>query len=33
MRPGLSRFLWFIALWVLGVGTLAVVAAIIKLFL
>ncbi len=33
MRPGLRRILWFIALWALGVGALAAVAALIKLFL
>ncbi|PIV76585.1 MAG: DUF2474 domain-containing protein [Rhodobacteraceae bacterium CG17_big_fil_post_rev_8_21_14_2_50_65_11] len=33
MRPGLRRFLWFVALWALGVGALAAVAALIKLFL
>jgi hypothetical protein len=33
MRPGLRRSLWFIALWALGVGALAAVAALIKLFL
>lgn len=33
MLPGLRRVLWFIALWVLGVGALAAVAAIIRLFL
>jgi hypothetical protein len=33
MRPALRRLLWFIALWLLGVGTLAAVAMAIRLFL
>lgn len=33
MCPGLRRVLWFIALWALGVGALAAVAALIRLFL
>lgn len=33
MRPALRRVLWFIALWLLGVGILAAVAAFIKLFI
>ena len=33
MRPGLRHILWFIALWALGVGALAAVAALIRLFL
>ena len=33
MRPGLRRALWFIALWALGVGTLAAVAGLIRLAL
>ena len=33
MRPALRRMLWFVALWALGVGTLAAVAMVIRLFL
>jgi hypothetical protein len=33
MRPAVRRLLWFIALWLLGVGTLAAVAIAIRLFL
>lgn len=33
MRPAFRRLLWFIALWALGVGTLAVIAMAIRLFL
>ena len=33
MRPGVQRLLWFVALWALGVGTLALVAMVIRLFL
>ncbi len=33
MRPGLRRIGWFIALWLLGVGALAAIAALIRLFL
>jgi hypothetical protein len=33
MRPALRRLIWFIALWLLGVGTLAAVAMVIRLFL
>ncbi|MBC7164930.1 MAG: DUF2474 family protein [Roseovarius sp.] len=33
MRPALRRIVWFIALWALGVGALAAVAALIRLFL
>jgi hypothetical protein len=33
MRPALRRSLWFIALWALGVGALAAIASLIKLFL
>jgi hypothetical protein len=33
MRPAVRRLLWFIALWLLGVGTLAAVAMAIRLFL
>ena len=33
MRPAVRRVLWFITLWVLGVGTLAAVAMVIRLFL
>ncbi len=33
MRPSLRRLLWFIGLWLLGVGTLAAVAMAIRLFL
>ncbi len=30
MRPALSRALWFVALWSLGVATLAVVGLAIR---
>jgi len=30
MRPAVSRVLWFVALWLLGVGTLAVVGLAIR---
>lgn len=33
MRPTMKRVLWFITFWVLGVGTLAAVALVIRLFL
>lgn len=33
MRPAVRRLLWFITLWALGVGTLAAVALVIRLFL
>lgn len=33
MRPALRRLIWFIALWLVGVGTLAAVAMVIRLFL
>jgi hypothetical protein len=33
MRPALRRIVWFIALWALGVGTLAAIALVIRLFL
>ena len=33
MRPAVRRVLWFVALWALGVGTLAAVAMVIRLFL
>jgi hypothetical protein len=33
MRQGVKQALWFVALWVLGVGTLAVVAMVIRLFI
>lgn len=33
MPPALQRVLWFMALWALGVGALAAVATIIRLFL
>jgi hypothetical protein len=33
MRPALRRLLWFVTLWALGVGTLAAVAMVIRLFL
>ena len=33
MSSPLRRFVWFIALWLLGVAALGVVAALIRLFL
>ena len=33
MRPGVQRLMWFVALWALGVGTLAIVAMVIRLFI
>jgi len=33
MRQGVKQALWFVALWAGGVGTLAVVAMVIRLFI
>ena len=33
MSAPMRRLAWFVALWVLGVGALAAVAALIRLFL
>jgi hypothetical protein len=33
MSPRLKQVMWFIALWVVGVGTLAVVGTLLKLLL
>ncbi|PKP85753.1 MAG: DUF2474 domain-containing protein [Alphaproteobacteria bacterium HGW-Alphaproteobacteria-2] len=33
MPPAVRRIGWFVLLWALGVGTLAAVAALIRLFI
>jgi hypothetical protein len=33
MSPRLKQVMWFIALWAIGVGTLAVVGTLLKLLL
>ena len=32
-RPLAERLIWFVALWLLGVGTVAIVAFILRLWL
>lgn len=33
MPPALRRFGWFVLLWLLGIGALAAVATLIRLFI
>jgi hypothetical protein len=33
MRPAMQRWLWFLALWLAGVGTVTAIGLVIRLFL